>query len=96
MRWTRYLVIDYEATQWPFEDEKTGRPMGHGQSRTCGMEADRDKLAWAGYDQRRKMITCGIELHWSLCDVTDPYPLPEEPKKFVRSSRDIDARSGED
>ena len=96
MNWTRYLVISYEAEQYPLEDERTGRPAADGQYRTLDIDDDRDErmgqITYASNkdDANRKMVTCSLKLQWSLRDVSDPYPLPEDPKKIVRSIREVD------
>jgi hypothetical protein len=95
MTWTRYLVISYEAEQYFVEDERTGRPASQGQYRTLDIDDDRDKhvdrLTYSDPDDaKRTMATCGIKLQWSLRDVSDPYSLPEDRKKIVRSIRDVE------
>lgn len=84
--WTRYIFIDYEATGWPLEDEKAGRPETSGRYTTFKLDDNRGK---ANYDEK-SFVVCGIDLHWSLADVSDPYPLPESPGKLVRSCRSVD------
>lgn len=85
--WTRYIFIDYEAKGWPLEDEKVGRPTTDGQYTTFELDDVRGKI---DRYEKKLFVVCGIDLHWSLADVSDPYPLPESPGTLVRSCRSVD------
>lgn len=86
LEWKRYIQIDYEARGWPIEDEKSGRPATSGQYHTYEIHEDRTK-----FDERRekKHVICGIQLHWSICEISEPYSLPEDPNKLVRAKREV-------
>ena len=92
IEWQRYIQIAYEAQGWPIEDEKSRRPATSGQYHTYRLDDDRtkfdDKINSA--DRSEKHAICAIELHWSICEISEPYALPEEPKKLVRARRSID------
>ena len=92
IEWKRYIQISYEAQGWPIEDEKSGRPATSGQYHTYDLDDDRTK-----FDDRvntanrsEKHAICAIELHWSICEISEPYALPEESKKRVRAKRSVD------
>lgn len=92
IEWTRYIQISYEAQGWPIEDENSGRPATSGQYHTYGLDDDRtkfdDRITTA--NTREKHVICAVELHWSICEISEPYALPEEPRKLVRSQRSVD------
>jgi hypothetical protein len=92
IEWRRYIQIDYEAQGWPIEDEKSGRPATSGQYHRYNLDDDRtkfdDRITTAGI--REKHAICAIELHWSICEISEPYALPEEPKKLVRAKRSVE------
>lgn len=92
IEWKRYIQISYEAQGWPIEDEKSGRPATSGQYHTYDLDDDRtkfdDKINTA--NRSEKHAICAIELHWSICEISEPYALPEEPKKLVRAKRSVD------
>jgi hypothetical protein len=85
IEWKRYIQIDYEAQGWPIEDEKSGRPATDGRYHTYSIGEDRSK-----FDKDGKHVICSIELHWTICEISEPYPLPEDPKKSVRAKREVD------
>ena len=91
IEWKRYIQIDYEAKGWPIEDETSGRPATNGQYHTYELDDDRTKFD--SMISRREIDTkhaiCAIELHWSICEISEPYALPEDPKKLVRSKREV-------
>ena len=91
IEWKRYIQINYEAQGWPIEDEKSGRPATSGQYHTYDLDDDRTKFD--SMVSRRKDIKhaiCAIELHWTICEISEPYALPEDPKKLVRAKREVD------
>ena len=88
IEWKRYIQISYEAKAWPIEDEKSGRPATDGRFHEFDIEDDRNKFGH-GSDEDDRYAICGIELHWSLCEISEPYALPEDAKKIVRAKRDI-------
>ena len=99
IEWKRYIQISYEAQGWPIEDEKSGRPASSGQYHTYDLDDDRtkfdDRITTAGICE--KHVICAIELHWSICEISEPYTLPEDPKKLVRAKRSVEVwRWGED
>jgi len=85
LEWKRYILIDYEAKGWPLADEKIGRPAIDGRYHTYEIDEDRTKFD----DSDEKYVICGIELHWTLCEISEPYALPEDPNKQVRAKRDV-------
>lgn len=92
IEWKRHIQIDYEAEGWPIEDERSGRPATNGQYHSYGLDDDRtkfdDRITTAGI--REKHAICSIQLHWSICEISEPYSLPEEPNKRVRAKRSVD------
>jgi hypothetical protein len=92
IEWKRYIQISYEAQGWPIEDEKSGRPATSGQYHTYDLDDDRtkfdDRVTTA--NTREKHAICAVELHWSICEISEPYALPEEPSKLVRAKRSVD------
>jgi hypothetical protein len=85
LEWKRYILIDYAAKGWPLADEKIGRPEIQGRYHTYELGEDRSKFE----DKAEKYVICGIELHWNICEISEPYTLPEDPKKKVRAKRTI-------
>jgi hypothetical protein len=83
--WKRYILIDYEAKGWPLADEKIGRPEIQGRYHSYELGEDRSKFE----DKDEKYAICGIELHWGICEISEPYALPEDPKKRVRAKRTV-------
>ena len=88
LAWKRYIQINYEAEGWPIEDEKTGRPAARNYQ-TYEIGDERSKFD----DKDDKHVICAIKLHWSLCEISEPYALPEDPRKHVRSKRCIGIHS---
>jgi hypothetical protein len=94
LEWTRYLIVQYEATAWP-EDGDTGRPESTGGYETLSLDDDRGKLARdpeavkLSHRLRDRVIT-SIDLHWVICDFSQPYALPEDKRRTARMRRDID------
>ena len=86
IEWKRYIQIAYEAQGWPIEDAKSGRPESSGRYHT--FEIDGDRSTFGG--DVEKFAICSIELHWNVCEISEPYPLPEDPKKSVRAKREVD------
>lgn len=86
IEWKRYIQISYEAQGWPIEDAKSGRPATSGRYHTYDLDDERSKFD----DKGEKHAICAIELHWSICEISEPYPLPEDLKKSVRAKREID------
>lgn len=84
--WKRYIQINYEAEGWPIEDAKSGRPAVDGRYHTYDIHDDRLKFD----DKDEKNVICAIKLQWSICEISEPYPLPEDPNKCVRAQRQID------
>ena len=89
IEWKRYIQIDYEAQGWPIEDPKSGRPESSGSYHNFAIDGDRS--TFGGGDE--KFAICSIALHWNVCEISEPYPLPEEPKKQVRAKREVDVWS---
>ena len=89
IEWKRYIQIDYEAEGWPIVDEKTGRPANDGTYHTFEIDHDRSKFG-RGRDEDEKFAICSVKLHWSVCEISEPYALPEEPSKRVRAQRSVD------
>ena len=89
IEWKRYILIDYEAKGWPIEDAKSGRPATSGQYHTYELDDDRTKFDGKNARGNDKHAICAIELHWALCEISEPYALPEEPSKRVRAKRDV-------
>ncbi len=91
IEWKRYIQIDYEAKGWPIEDEQSGRPATSGQYHTYDLNDDRtkfdDRINTAG--RHNKHAICAIDLHWTICEISEPYTLPEEPSKRVRARRSV-------
>jgi hypothetical protein len=92
IEWKRYIQISYKAQGGPIEDEKSGRSATSGQYHTYDLDDDRtkfdDRITSAGI--RDKHAICEIELHWTICEISEPYVLPEEPKKLVRAKRSVE------
>jgi len=89
IEWKRYIQVDYEAEGWPIADQKSGRPAANGTYHTFEIDHDRDKFG-RGRDEDEKFAICAIKLHWSICEISEPYALPEEPRKRVRAKRAVD------
>lgn len=89
IEWKRYIRIDYEAEGFPIVDEKTGRPACSGEYHTFEIDHDRAKFGF-GTDEDEKYAICSVKLQWSICEISEPYGLPEEPSKRVRAQREID------
>lgn len=89
--WRRYIQIDYEAEARPIEDPKSGRHASSGELCHFGID-DRSTPHFDG----DPFVICGINLHWSLCDFSDPYAPPENPKKQIRAKREVDIYRGGD
>lgn len=83
--WKRYILIDYAAKGWPLADEKIGRPEIQGSYHSYELGEDRSKFE----DKDEKYVICGVELHWTICEISEPYTLPENPKQQVRAKRTI-------
>ena len=91
IEWKRYIQINYEAQGWPIEDEKSGRPATSGQYHTYDLDDDRTKFdSMVSRRKDTKHAICAIELHWTICEISEPYALPEDPKKLVRAKREVD------
>lgn len=88
IEWKRYIQIDYEAEGWPIEDDKSGRPATGGQYHTFEIDHDRDTFGH-GRDKNEKFAICAVKLHWTICEISEPYSLPEEPRKQVRAKREV-------
>lgn len=88
IEWKRYIQIEYDAEAHPIEDERSGRPATSGTYHTFEIDHDRSKFA-SGWDKVDKFAINGIKLAWTLCEISDPYPLPEDPRKLIRSKRAI-------
>lgn len=92
IEWKRYIQISYEAQGWPIEDEKSGRPATSGQYHTYNLDDARTKFDDKISNRRRedaKHVICAIELHWTICEISEPYNLPEDPNKLVRAKREV-------
>lgn len=89
IEWKRYIQIDYEAQGWPIEDEKSGRPAMSGQYHTFRIDEDRSKCVVRSRDEDSRYAICAVELHWTTCEISEPYTLPEEPSKRVRAKRSV-------
>jgi len=89
IEWKRYIQIDYEAQGWPLADQKSGRPMTSGQYHTFQIDENRSKTVRSRAEDEQYTI-CAVELHWTICEISEPYPLPEDPKKRVRAKRTVD------
>jgi hypothetical protein len=85
LEWQRYILIDYEAQGFPIADEKSGRPATSGSYHTFDIAEDRGKFDKDG----EKHVICQIDLHWDICEISEPYALPEDPKKQVRAKRTV-------
>jgi len=86
IEWKRYIQIAYEAKGWPIEDPKSGRPATSGNYHEFEIDDDRSKFG----GRAEKYAICSIELHWSLCEISEPYNLPEDSNKRVRAQRAVD------
>ena len=93
LEWKRYLQVDYSASAHPIADPKTGRPRQSGQYHRFEIDDDRSKFSF--YDGVPFAIS-EIKLDWSVCEISEPYPLPEDPKKRIRSRRDVTTRACDD
>ena len=94
IEWKRYIQISYEAQGWPIENEKSGRPATSGQYHTYDLDDDRTKFdSMLSRRKDAKHAICAIELHWSICEISDPYNLPEDPNKRVRAKREVETWS---
>jgi len=89
--WKRYIQIDYEAEGHPIDDEKSGRTAINGQYHTFEIDHDRSKFG-RGHDENDKFAINAIKLQWVICEISEPYPLPEDPKKLIRAKREINIR----
>jgi hypothetical protein len=89
IEWRRYLQIDYEADGWPIEDARSGRPASNGQYHTFQIDHDRSRFGH-GSSPNEPFAICSVKLHWSVCEISEPYALPEDPKKRVRARRSVD------
>ena len=92
LEWRRYIQISYKAEGFPIADARSGRPELSGRYRTFEIDGDRSKFR-DGEDT--KFAICSIALHWSVCEISEPYALPEDPKRRVRAQhgRGEDRRS---
>jgi hypothetical protein len=88
IEWKRYIQISYEAQGWPIEDAKSGRPETSGRYHTYAIDDDRTKFD----ETDEKYAICSVELHWTICEISEPYPLPEDPKRMVRAKREVGIR----
>jgi hypothetical protein len=90
IEWKRYIQISYEARSWPIEDVKSRRPACNGQFKELDLH-DRSKAPKLSKFDRddAEYVVCGLELHWSICEISEPYPLPEDSKKMVRAKREV-------
>jgi len=96
IEWKRYIQINYEAQGWPIADKKSGRPMRSGQYHTFQIDEHRSKNVRSRAEDEQYTI-CAVELHWTICEISEPYTLPEDPNKRVRARRSVDIeRWGED
>lgn len=89
IEWKRYIQIDYEAEGHPVEDPNSGRTAISGQYHTFEIEHDRSKSYGYGVE---KYVVNAIKLQWTICEISEPYALPEDPKKLVRAKRDVSVR----
>ena len=89
IEWKRYIQIDYDAKGWPVEDAKSGRPATNGRYHDFTIDDDRSRFG-KGQNEDETFVICGIELHWSICEISEPYTLPEDPNKRVRAKRRVD------
>lgn len=78
--WQRYLVIDYTATAYA-SDGDSGRPLHHGSYSDLKISDDRAALS----DRSDQRLITGIDLHWTVYDISSPYALPDG--KSVRMRR---------
>lgn len=91
IEWKRYIQIDYEAEGHPIDDEKSGRPAMSGQYHTFEIDHDRNKFG-SGWGDTDKFAINAIKLQWTICEISEPYPLPEEPSKSIRAKREVNIR----
>lgn len=91
IEWKRYILIDYEAEGHPLDDEKSGRPATSGTYHTFEIDHDRSKFG-RGYDENAKFAINSIKLSWTICEISEPYPLPEDPNKRIRAKREVNIR----
>ena len=89
IEWKRYIEVSYVAEGWPIADEKSGRPTRQGQYHSFDIDEDRSRSV-RGRDADEKFAICAIKIHWSICEISEPYSLPEEPGKRVRARRSVD------
>ena len=89
VEWRRYIQVSYEAEGFPIADEKSGRPAMSGTYHTFQIDHDRSKFG-RGRDEDEKYAICSVKLQWSICEISEPYALPEEPRKRVRATREVD------
>jgi hypothetical protein len=89
VEWKRYIQVNYEAEGFPIADETSGRPAMHGTYHTFAIDHDRSKFG-RGRDENEKFAICSVKLQWSICEISEPYALPEEPRKRVRARREVD------
>lgn len=93
LTWRRYLQVDYAAEAYPIDDPATGRPRTSGGNyKNLHLGDDRSALAADGPEDDSYAI-CEIKLRWSVCEISDPYPLPEDPKKMIRAQRDVETHA---
>jgi hypothetical protein len=95
LSWTRYLVVEYTARAYPLDGD-SGRPAG-GRHRTLELDEDRATLAQdteaeAWSDRASAHVITSVDLHWRVCELSDPYPLPEDKRKKVRMRREVDSQ----
>ncbi|HSX22398.1 MAG TPA: hypothetical protein VLE97_06435 [Gaiellaceae bacterium] len=91
IEWKRYIQIDYEAEGHPIEDPKSGRPAISGTYHTFEINEDRSKFG-RGRDENEPFAICAVKLQWTICEISEPYALPEEPRKLVRARRPVSIR----
>jgi hypothetical protein len=97
IEWKRYIKISYSAEGFPIEDETSGRPAKAGQYTTFDIDDRRVFNHHRAGKGEVPFAICSISLHWSICEISEPYPLPEDPKKMIRARREIGIwRWGED
>lgn len=97
--WTRYLVVDYRATAWPLRGD-SGRPCSSGSYRELSLDEDRLSLSRPDPDTRGAhgavCAITSIDLHWSVCEFSTPYAVPEDSRRIVRMRREVLCQRGYD
>lgn len=97
IEWRRYLQIDYSVKAWPIEDARRGRPASSGRYCQFDLGEDRGRKYVDGLDTSdRDYVVTSIDLHWSVCEISEPYALPEDPNKIVRACRSVSVDEGEE